>query len=331
MPERGPSSDPGALRLAQRIAQRDAELQAQRSGGAAARAGAASREAAGTPASPYARFIPREELGHFAAWQPDSFGDGGRARPNLSAVPDLDQRRRAEARTAAEAQAAAAQAVERERAARAAELVQAREDGYREGRGQAQTEIEQFRQGLAVQAGVQVDALIAALTHRLADLEQDLAQRVAAVALALARQVVRSELMQHPATVVSVAQEALGALLVSARHVTLKLHPDDLALVAEGAGELIVARGARLVRDRSIERGGCIVDSDIGLVDASVATRWQRAAAAMGQDQPWVADAPASAGALVRRGAASALAATCPESVDPPDLERPQAADGIET
>jgi flagellar assembly protein FliH len=320
MPEFGPDPDVGALRLAQRIAQRDAELQAQRGGGAARGAAAAN---------PYARFIPREELGDFAAWQPDSFGNGGRQRPHLSAAPDPEQLRRAQARAALETQAVAARAVEHERAARAAELHQARDDGYRDGRSEGRAEIDQFKRGFAVQAGVQVDALIAALQQRLTDLEQDLAQRVAGIALALARQVVRGELVQNPAGVVAVAHEALGALLVSARHVSLKLHPDDFALVAEGAGELIAARGARLVCERSIERGGCIVDSDIGLVDASVATRWQRAAAALGQELPWVADPPASASAPARRGAAPAAGAEAPESAYLPDPQVLPTLDGV--
>ncbi|MFM2066762.1 MAG: hypothetical protein RLZZ584_1671 [Pseudomonadota bacterium] len=318
MPELGPDLDAGALRLAQRIAQRDAELQARRAGGlaAAARGGAAAQ-----PAQPsYARFIPREELGSFAAWQPDSFAGGGRERPNLSAVPDPEQLRRAEQRAAAEAQAAAARAAAAERAARARELDLARQDGYRDGQRDGQAQIEAFKQGFAVQAGVQVDALIAGVQQRLGALEQDVGQRIAAVALDLARHVVRSELSHNPAAVVAVAQEALGALLVSARHITLHLHPDDFTLVAEGAGELISARGARLICDRAIERGGCVVDSDIGLVDASVATRWQRAAAAMGQTLPWLA--PASAAGRAARHAAGADDAAA-GAHDPADATEP--------
>jgi flagellar assembly protein FliH len=299
----GAALQSGALRLAQRIAQRDAELQAQRAGvSLVVRAGAVAQAAPSVPATTtvtpsYSRFIPREELGHFAAWQPDSFGDSGRSRPNLSPVPDPALQRRVEARAAAEADAAAARAVEDERAARAAELRQASENGYRDGRAEGQAEIERFKHDFAVQTGVCVDGMLAALQHRLADLEADLARRVAFIALDLARQVVRSELVQNPVTVLAVAQEALGALLVSARHVTLTLNPDDLTLVTEGAGELIAARGARLVGDCGMERGGCLVDSDIGLVDATVATRWQRASAAMGQSLAWdgrAAPAPAS-------------------------------------
>jgi flagellar assembly protein FliH len=284
----------GAARLAQRIAQRDAELKVQRAGhgtGTAASAGGARVGTAAVPpappsTNPYARFIPREELGAFAAWQPDSF-ESSRQRPNLSAQPDPEQQRLAAERAAAQAVADAARERERRLSARAHELRQARDDGYQEGQRDTQAAFETFRQGFAAQAGGHVDAVLAALQQRLVTLEQDLAQRVAGIALEVAQQVVRSELMLNPAQVVAVTQEALSALLVSARHITVRLNPDDFTLVAEGCAELIAVRGARLVSDRSIERGGCLVDSDIGLVDATVASRWQRASAALGRSTTW--------------------------------------------
>jgi flagellar assembly protein FliH len=114
-----------------------------------------------------------------------------------------------------------------------------------------------------------------------------MAEALAATALALARQIVRSELAARPESVAAVAQEALETLMLSARHITLRVHPDDQPLVAEGAGELLAARGARLAADAAIARGGCIVESNIGLVDASIETRWRRAAASIGRDEPW--------------------------------------------
>ena len=118
-------------------------------------------------------------------------------------------------------------------------------------------------------------------------MQQEMAEALAATALALARQIVRSELAARPESVAAVAQEALETLMLSARHITLRVHPDDQPLVAEGAGELLAARGARLVADAGVARGGCVVESNIGLVDASIETRWRRAAASIGRDEPW--------------------------------------------
>jgi flagellar assembly protein FliH len=89
--------------------------------------------------------------------------------------------------------------------------------------------------------------------------------------------------------VVAVAQEAIDTLLLTARHVTVRVHPDDHPLVAQGAGEVLQARGARLIGDASVTRGGCLVDSDIASVDGSVVNRWRRAAASLGSEMTWAA------------------------------------------
>ena len=57
-------------------------------------------------------------------------------------------------------------------------------------------------------------------------------------------------------------------------------------LVQQGAGELLKSRGARLVPDDGVQRGGCVVQADIASVDASLETRWAQATAAMGSNLP---------------------------------------------
>jgi flagellar assembly protein FliH len=102
--------------------------------------------------------------------------------------------------------------------------------------------------------------------------------------------VLRTELATQPECVARVAAEAVDAVLLSARQITLRLHPEDLPLVAEGAAEAIAAREVRLVGDASIVRGGCRVESDLGAVDAGIAARWAQAAAGVGSDLPWSGD-----------------------------------------
>jgi flagellar assembly protein FliH len=225
-------------------------------------------------ASPYARFIPREELSSFAAWEPGDFsGPGAPAKaPPLHDAP---------------AEEAALDPAELLRAARQAGY----QDGYRDGL----VALEGFKQSFAHQATMQVGALLASIGGQLDALQQEMAQALAVTATRLARQIVRSELGVRPESVAAVAQEALDTLLLSARHITLRVHPDDHPLVAEGAGEVLAARGARLVVDSGIARGGCLVESNIGVIDATIETRWRRAAAALGSDEPWAADTPPSA------------------------------------
>ena len=216
----------------------------------------------GTPraTSPYARFIPREELSSFSAWQPSAIGDPTQPVPLRPAAPKEDP---------------AAALVE--------QLKAARDGGYRDGYRDGLAALESFKATYAAQVSGQVGALVASLQAQFGELEQNLAQRIAGIALDIARQVVRDELTTQPKHVVAVAHEALGVLLVSARHVVIRVNPEDHALVAEGCTDALEARQARLLADAQVARGGCVVESDIGEVDAQVSARWERAAAAIGR------------------------------------------------
>ncbi len=218
-------------------------------------------------ASVYSRFIPREELSSFAAWAPG----------NLAGTENTYG-------TGADT-AAAAPVIDSEQVA--AKLRLARQTGYQDGYRDGLVALEGFKQGFAAQVTQQIGVLVGAVGGQLDALQQEMAEALAATAVSLARQIVRSELAQRPAAIVAVASEAVEALLLNARHVTLRVHPDDHALVAQGASEVLAARGARLIADATITRGGCRAESDIGLVDASVETRWLRATSALGLEAPW--------------------------------------------
>lgn len=297
--------------------------------------------------NPYARFIPREELGSFSAWNPQTFEpppvtdkpeNVGVRKPTLAEraaaevrpamKPAAPARHAPQATGAAPHRAAGAQPAPPQAAAQAKpaaaprrpivggmpgqaeaqakaeaaepappppnvdELVnQARQSGYQDGYRNGLAALESYKQTQAAQMAAymsdQVGALAADFHHRLESLEQQLAGRIAGVALELARQVVRTELYQRPEVVVEVAEQALGALLASARQIVLRLNPDDHALAQAQLTDMLAARGARLVPDASVTRGGCMIESDIAVVDATVEARWDRAAASLGHHAPW--------------------------------------------
>jgi len=218
------------------------------------------------PRDLYSRFIPREELSSFESW---SFGD-----VSAGAAPGPA------AREAAEAPLDPAEL-------HAQQLRAARQSGYQDGYRDGLVALEGFKQSFASQTTTQVGALVRSVGEQLDALQQEMARALAATATALARQVLRNELETRPECVTLVAEQALDALLLSARHIVIRVHPDDHALIAAGSAEAIAARGARLVADAQVGRGGCRVESDIGLVDATIGERWRRAVASLGDDLPW--------------------------------------------
>jgi len=225
-------------------------------------------------AGSYARFIPREELGGFAAWTPGDLAGGPAPQANIHRAPEE-----------APKVDAAALIAEQLRAARQA--------GYQEGYRDGLVALDGFKQSFAMQTTSQVGTLMQSLSAELGGLQQDMARTLAISATHLARQIVRSELVARPELIAQVAHEAIDTLLLSAQHITLRVHPDDHAFVAQGAADVLAARGTRLLSDATMSRGGCLVESDIGVIDASIETRWRRAAASLGCDEGWGGEPPA--------------------------------------
>jgi flagellar assembly protein FliH len=225
------------------------------------------------PRDLYSRFIPREELSSFESW---SFGD-------------------VSAGTAPGPAAREAEAPLDPAELHAQQLRTARQSGYQDGYRDGLVALEGFKQSFASQTTTQVGALVRSVGEQLDALQQEMARALATTAAALARQVLRSELAMRPEAVATVAEQAIAVLLPSARHVVLRVHPDDHALIAAHSADAIAARGARLVSDPQIARGGCRIESDIGLVDATIDERWRRAVAALGSDLSWSDADPAIA------------------------------------
>ena len=226
----------------------------------------------------YARFIPREELSSFAAWSPGDLGGPGAPTHPL---------RRASDEPAKSGAAGAADVAEQI----AAQMRAARQAGYQDGYRDGLVALEGFKQSFASQTTTQVGTLVRAVGEQLDALQQEMARTLASATASLARQVLRSELHARPECIAAVAEQAIDALLLSARHIVLRVHPDDHALITGSSAEAIAARGVRLVADASIGRGGCRLESDIGLVDATIEERWRRAIAALGSDLTWPGEA----------------------------------------
>ncbi|MFT3816235.1 MAG: FliH/SctL family protein [Rubrivivax sp.] len=228
--------------------------------------------------SAYARFIPREELGAVSNWRPGTIagklGGGARPQPPVEPPPPAPPGPTAEEWLA--------------------QVDAARTTGYEQGYRDGMAALESFKKSHAEQMERQVGQVLQSLDAEFDGLHAKAADAVTGVALQLARQVLRSELEIAPAHVARVAAEAVEAVLLSARHLTVQLHPQDLPLVAAGAEDVLKARGARLVAHPGIERGGCRVESDAGAIDARIATRWAQAAGALGSEQPWNDDEAAA-------------------------------------
>jgi len=223
----------------------------------------------------YARFIPREEVGDVTQWQ---FGavDGSDAVVEEPVEEDPV-------------------ALEQEEAARQAELAQARAEGFAQGEAQGhaqatlewQQRMDDYVAGQGQETAQRLDAVVQTLRASLGDLQQNMAQGVLELACEIARQVVRQELRSNPLALKPVVQEALGMLVSDGRPATVRLHPEDFALLHPALQQEMATASIQWVADASVPPGGCLVEQAGMVVDGSLEKRWQHAIAPLGLDSAW--------------------------------------------
>jgi type III secretion system HrpE/YscL family protein len=96
------------------------------------------------------------------------------------------------------------------------------------------------------------------------------------LATAIARTLVGEELVSRPERIAAIAAPLLSRVR-RARRVSMRVHPEDAAtleLALAGLRERCGVHGALHVEsDTAIARGGCVVSSDTGTLDARVETR----------------------------------------------------------
>ncbi|CAK0751775.1 flagellar assembly protein FliH [Gammaproteobacteria bacterium] len=138
-----------------------------------------------------------------------------------------------------------------------------REQGHQEGLGHVDEVVRNQRERLR--------QIVAFLEQPLVNLDAEVEDQLVTLSIALAKQVIRSELRLNPSEIVLVVREALESLPTARRHLRIVLHPEDVLLVQEALGE--GERNVRLLGDSALTRGGCRVETDTSRIDVTVEQR----------------------------------------------------------
>lgn len=150
------------------------------------------------------------------------------------------------------------------------------QEGYEAGRQQA------------VQEAQRLAGMADALERELQRVDQGVAEDLLKLSLEIARQMLQQSLKVKPDLLLPVVQQAIGALPHFNQQARLVLHPADAELLRAHMGEQLAHAGWKIFEDAQIERGGCRVETANSQIDATLATRWQRVVAALGQDDAWL-------------------------------------------
>ncbi|WP_026230035.1 flagellar assembly protein FliH [Trinickia symbiotica] len=159
--------------------------------------------------------------------------------------------------------------------------------GYQAGFDQGHAQgFEKGRQEALAEAA-RISALAGVFKSALEGVQSELAESLVALALDIAQQVVRQHIAHDPTALVACAREVLAAEPALTGSPQLIVHPADLPVVEAYLKEELESLGWQVRTDPAIERGGCRAQAASGEIDASVATRWERVAGALGKVSQW--------------------------------------------
>ncbi len=188
----------------------------------------------------------------------DELVDDATASPEQIAARIIAQAQREADRTTESARAEA-QSI-RQRA-----YAEGLEEGRRAGLEQV---VRKYRDTLDLMEST-ADAIVSQADAMVRASERDIAR----LAVAVAGKVIRKSVEQDPEIVLGIARAAIGQT-EGTRAVVLHVAPNDLEQVLSVHDELIKCspdlRNLKVVEDPRVERGGCIVEMEVGHVDARI-------------------------------------------------------------
>jgi flagellar assembly protein FliH len=125
-------------------------------------------------------------------------------------------------------------------------------------------------------AGQRGEMMLHRLMQTLEELTQVRAQMIhqterqmVQLALAIARRIVHREVTLDPDLLVAMARVAMERLGETAQ-VKVRLHPDDYEAAGAGRVSQLAGSNVMILADAHLSRGGCRIESDMGILDAGV-------------------------------------------------------------
>ncbi|MCB1777056.1 MAG: flagellar assembly protein FliH [Candidatus Competibacteraceae bacterium] len=157
-----------------------------------------------------------------------------------------------------------------------------REQGYKKGQQEGHSEGYQrgYAEGLAAGRDEmllrvqKLDQILSYMQQPLEGIDATVEEELAKLATEIARQLVRRELRTSPGEVVAVVREGVSLLPVGSTGIQVRLHPDDARLIRE-----VLSLGRddeplwKIIEDQALSRGGCIINTELSRIDATVEKR----------------------------------------------------------
>jgi flagellar assembly protein FliH len=161
--------------------------------------------------------------------------------------------------------------------------VQGRDRGYAEGKAAAGDEL--------APVIATMREMIESIRSQRANVISSAEPELVRLAMAIAERIVHAELMANPNIVVENVRQALTRL-VTREVITLRVNPADHDAVRAHRDAIVAASDVehlRIVEDQRVDRGGVIVETDAGTIDAKILTQLREARRAILGDDDAIA------------------------------------------
>ncbi len=155
------------------------------------------------------------------------------------------------------------------------QLKQHYEHGFAEGQKAAHEKLELEYKDKLLKKFNELNDILADVNGNMAAYGDNFERIVVDLALAIAEKVVRKEIVQSRA-ISDVLQESLRRVM-GANRIIIKINPEDLDELNSESDQLFKDDSFAKIKfepDRKIERGGCLVETEIGNVDARVSSQF---------------------------------------------------------
>jgi type III secretion protein L len=99
------------------------------------------------------------------------------------------------------------------------------------------------------------------------------------LAFKIAEKIIGKQLEIEPETIIGIVKQAMQTVRQS-KQLTIRVHPEDAKFLKENEEELMESLGRQriidIMEDKKVQHGGCIIESEIGTVEAQLQTQLER-------------------------------------------------------
>jgi len=154
------------------------------------------------------------------------------------------------------------------------------DEGYAAGKAAADAELT----AMAATMRELIESARAERRHIIDSAEPELVR----LAAAIAERVVHQHIAIEPSVIVDNVRQALTRL-ATREVVTLRVNPDDLETIRQYRDSIVTSSDVehlRIVEDQRVDRGGVVVETDAGTIDAKITTQLREARRAIAVEEP---------------------------------------------